>query len=312
MRSPAKKVLTIAAATALAFPLTFQSSLAQGKSWWLDVEGGVEYDDNVAVEQNDDNSANGDVAAVMEIDAGYKLIDEKDQRVEVGYNFYQSIYQDLSAFNYQAHNPSIMAWTKQGGIKLGAEYSYTHSMLDESFFLDQHMIAPTISAFVTEDFFVTAYYRYYDKNYNQGDDARDAKTHQTGADVYYYFDRPNKGFLSVGGGFTSEDTRGDAFDYDGFMGRASVQMPVELLAHKGKVKFSYAYQKRDYDNDASLTVLPGDKRADDRHTFRLSTEMEVTDDLKAIAEVRHITRNSNLSVSDYEENIGGLSLRYSF
>jgi len=28
--------------------------------------------------------------------------------------------------------------------------------------------------------------------------------------------------------------------------------------------------------------------------------------------VRHITRNSNLSVSDYEENIGGLSLRYSF
>lgn len=289
------------------------SALAESKSWWFDVEAGVEFDDNVALEQNDDNSTSSDVAAVIELDGGYKLVDEKDARVEVGYNFYQSIYQDLSAFNYQSHNPSFMAWIKPGGIKLGFEYSYTHSLLDGSFFLDQHMLSPTISAFLTDDFYLTGYYRYYDKNYNQSDDARDAQTHQTGADLYYYFDRPNKGYFSFGAGFTSEDTTGDAFDYDGFMGRAAVQVPIELFEKKGRVKFSYAYQKRDYDNPESLTPLvPGETRSDDRHTLRINTELEMTSDLKAIVEFKRVNRNSNLAASDYEENVGTVALRYSF
>lgn len=283
------------------------------KSWWLDVEGGVEFSDNVALEQSDANSTSGDVAAILELDAGYKLVDEKDARVEVGYNFYQSIYQDLSEFNWQSHNPSFVAWIKPGGIKLGFEYSYTNSLLDGSFFLEQHMVSPTVSAFITDDFYLTGYYRFYDKNYNQSDDDRDANTHQTGADLYYYFDRPNRGYFSFGAGFTSEDTDGDAFDYDGFMGRAAVQFPIEVFGNKGRIKFSYAYQKRDYDNPASLTPpVPGETREDDRHTLKMVTDVAITEKLDAVAELRRISRESNLAASDYEENVGAVSLRYSF
>ncbi len=301
-------LVTLAAAAQFAV----QSVSAQNKSWWLDLEAGVEFDDNVAVEQNDDNSESGDVAAILELDGGYKLVDEKDARVEVGYNFYQSLYQDMNEFNYQSHNPSFMAWIKPGGIKLGFEYSYTHSLLDDSFFLDLHMVSPTISAILSDEFYVTAYYRFYDKNYNSSDDDRDAQTHQTGADVYYYFDRPNKGYFSFGGGFTSEDTSGPAFDYDGFLGRAAVQIPVELFEKKGRVKLSYAYQKRDYDNVESLTPITTETRLDDRHTLRLNTELELTTELKVVAEYRHVSRNSNLATSDYQENIGSVGFRYSF
>ena len=283
---------------------------ADQKDWWLDLEGGVEYSDNVALEQSDANSTSSDVAAVLELDAGYKLVDEKNARVEVGYNFYQSIYQDLTEFNWQSHNPSLMGWIRQDGIKIGMEYAYTNALLDDSFFLEQHMLAPTISAFVSEDFYVTGYYRFYSKNYNEDDNARDANTHQTGADVYYYFDRPNKGFVSFGAGFTSEDTDGDQYDYDGLMARASVQHPIEIFARKGNVKLSYAYQKRDYDNDVSLPG-PG-TREDDRHTLKLVTNVEVDDNLKASVELRRVTRESNLAASDYEENVGAVSLRYSF
>ena len=283
---------------------------ADSKDWWLDVEGGVEYSDNVALEQSDANSLTGDVAAVFELDTGYKLVDEKDARVEVGYNFYQSLYQDLTEYDWQSHNPSLSAWIKRGGIKLGFEYSYTNSLLDDSFFLEQHMLSPTISAFVSEDFYVTGYYRFYSKNYNEDDNARDADTHQTGADVYYYFDRPNKGFLSFGAGFTSEDTQGDEYDYDGFMGRVSAQHPIQIFSKKGHVKFSYAYQKRDYDNEVSLAG-PG-TREDDRHTLKLITNVEIDDNLKAGVELRRVTRQSNLAASDYEENVGAMSLRYSF
>lgn len=283
---------------------------ADSKDWWLDLEGGVEFSDNVALEQSDANSTSGDVAAVFELDTGYKLVDEKNARVEVGYNFYQSIYQDLTEFNWQSHNPSLMGWIRHDGIRLGFEYAYTNSLLDDSFFLEQHMLSPTVSAFVSEDFYLTGYYRYQSKNYNEADDARDANTHQTGADVFYYFDRPNKGYFSVGAGFTSEDTQGDQFDYDGLMARASVQHPIQVFARKGHVKFTYAYQKREYDNDISLAG-PGN-REDDRHTLKLVTNVEIDDNLKAGVELRRVTRESNLAASDYEENIGAMSLRYSF
>lgn len=311
-KSPSKLFTALLVSTVLV-PVLAVSAGADSKSWWLDVEGGAEYSDNVALEQSDANSTSSDVAAVFELDTGYKLVDEKDARVEVGYNFYQSIYSELSEFNYQSHNPSFMAWIKPGGIKLGFEYSYTHSLLDGDFFLDQHMLSPTVSAFISDDFYLTGYYRYFDKNYNHGDDARDAKTHQVGADLYYYFDRPNKGFLSFGAGFTSEDTQGLAFDYDGFMGRAAVQFPLELFTRKAHLKFSYAYQKRDYDNPESLTPpVVGETRSDDRHTLKVMTDVELDDNLKAIAELRRVTRNSNLAASDYEENVGAISLKYSF
>jgi len=227
------KSRTALLAGAALFVMTPGLVQADPKLWWLNVEGGVEYSDNVALEQSDANSMEGDVAAFLELDAGYKLVDEKDARVEIGYNFYQSVYDDLTAFNWQSHNPSAVAWMRSGGIKFGVEYSYTNSLLDDSFFLEQHMLSPTISTFITEDFFISGYYRFYSKNYNRLDDARDADTQQVGADVNYYFDRANKGYVSVGGGFTSEDTDGDAFDYDGFVGRAAAQHPVELFGKKG-------------------------------------------------------------------------------
>ena len=139
------------------------------------------------------------------------------------------------------------------------------------------MLSPTVSAFISDDFYFTAYYRYFDKNYNHGEDGRDAKTHSAGADVYYYFDRPNKGYVSAGAGFTSEDTQGPAFDYDGFMGRVAAQYPFMAFDMKSKVRVSYTYQRRDYDNTSSLTPVTGDTRADDRHTFRITSEMELVD-----------------------------------
>jgi len=294
--------------------LSGAAAAGESKPFWLDVEAGAEYSDNVALEQSDTNSTKGDVAATFEVDTGYKLVDEKDARVEIGYDVYQSVYQDLSSFNYLSQNPSLMAWIKPGGIKLGIEYSYTNSLLDNHFFLEQHMLSPTVSAFITDDFYFTGYYRYFDKNYDHKavDSARDAKTQSAGADLYYYFDRPNKGYFSFGGGYTSENTRSDKYDYSGFMARAAVQYPFVLFDMKGHIKLSYNYQKRDYDNSISLAPAQTDTRSDDRNTIKLSGDLALTDDLKALIEFRRVKRASNLTSADYTENVGAASLKYSF
>jgi hypothetical protein len=305
-RKPLKSALLVGV---IALSQTAGLVRAEQTAWWVDLEGGLEYSDNVALEQSDANSMQGDVAAVFTLDAGYRLVDEQDARIEVGYNFHQSVYDDLTAFNWQSHNPSLVAWIRSSGIRYGVEYAYTNSMLDGSFFVEQHMISPTFSTWLTDDIHIAGYYRFYSKNYNKADDARDADTHQVGADVHYYYDRPNRGYVSVGGGFTDEDTDGDAFDYDGFMVRASVQHPVEAFGHKGHIKLSYAHQRRDYSNDASLPG-PG-TRADDRHTLKFSTQFEVDTDTKIGVEFKRVVRDSNLDGSNYEENVGSVFLRYS-
>ena len=219
----------------------------------------------------------------------------------------------MDELNYREHNPSLNAWTKVDGVKLGLSYNYVNSSLDNGFFLEQHSFQPSVALYLTEQLYLSVFYRYLDKNYNSADDARDANTHQGGADLYYYFDKADRGYVSIGGGYTSEDTDGAAFDYDGWAARAAVQIPVDLFGKDGRLRLSYAYQRRDYDNDASLgTAVDGLFREDDRHTLRARLEIDMTDDLKAIGEYRYINRDSTLTTADYQENVGSVSLRYSF
>jgi hypothetical protein len=317
--------LTRYAATGIAAVLIMApAAYAKGQSWWLDLEGGVEYDDNVAVNQNidengdkiDASSGSSDVAATVEVDAGYKLIDTDDSRVEVGYNFFQSLYQDLNAFNYTEHSPSLNAWTKVDGIKLGFTYTYMNASLDNDFFLEQHILSPSIAAYLTEQIYVSAFYRFVDKNYNRLDNRRDAQTQQPGGDVFYYWDKANRGYVSVGLSYTIEDTDitptdYPSYGYDGVSLRGAVQFPFDVFERKARLRLAYAFQNRDYDELTSLP-LPGGKREDERHTARVKLEVDVMSNLKAIGEYRFIDRNSNLLTADYQENIASAALRYSF
>jgi hypothetical protein len=226
----------------------------------------------------------------------------------------------------------LNAWTKFDNFKIGASYAYTHSLLGNYFFFDEHELTPTATYYFSDTLYLTGYLRYRNRNYDQArDDARDGNTWQPGADLYVYFDKEDHGFFSVGGNYTREETKGsritllpvppsltglpaDEFDYKGFSARASVQIPIELFGLPGRTKLSYAYQNRDYDNPNPGIVIGGRNvaRGDNRNTLRGLIELRLTDDLKAAAEYRRIDRSSNLSTADYTENIGSFTLRYSF
>ncbi|MBP6012556.1 MAG: hypothetical protein KBA31_10045 [Alphaproteobacteria bacterium] len=293
---------------------------AESQSWWLDLEGGLEATDNVAgnpaADDPDNNSGQSDIAATIELDAGYKFVDTDTTRIEVGYDFYQSLYQDQNDFNYRSHNPTFNAWTKTNGLKLGFTYGYLNSIYGEDApfeqKLSQHSFSPSVAAYLSDVVYLSVFYRYLDKNYDDLNNSRDANTHQGGADLYYYFDKPKRGYVSLGAGFTSEDTRSVAFDYDGYAARAAVQFPVDVFGKQGRLRFSYAYQRRDYDDPTSTPDVLVGPREDNRHTLRAKLELDITDDLKGLAEYRYVNRESNLVTADYQENVGSLGLRFSF
>jgi Surface lipoprotein assembly modifier len=304
----------VAAGVAGVLPAT----VANGKSndWSLDLSAGVKFDDRVTVDEADASAAS-DVAVVLELDAAYKVVNESDARVEIGYEFYQSIYSDLSAFNWQEHNPSISAWKKFGGMKLGIAYDYTNARLDGSFYYAQHALTPSLSTYLSDDMQLILSYKYYDKDYTTFDDNRDAVGHQPNADLYVYFSEDKKGYVTFGAGYTDEDTSGPEYDYSGFVGRAAVQFPIEPFGLPGRIRLSYSYQMRDYDNPESLFPLlppvPGDPtREDDRQTLRAFAEVEVAEDLKLFTDYRFQDRGSNLDSADYNKNVVSVGLEYGF
>ncbi len=290
------------------------AAVADGKAkdWSLDLSAGVKFDDRVTVDEND-LSAASDTAVVLELDGAYKLVNEDDTRVEVGYEFYQSIYSDLSAFNWQEHNPSISAWTKVGGMKLGIAYDYTHALLDGDFYYEQHAIMPSLATYLSDDMQLILSYKFFDKNYATIDDERDATGNQPNADLYLYFSENKKGYVSFGAGYTDEDTSSPEFDYSGFVGRAAIQVPIDPFGLPGRFRLSYSYQKRDYDDPTSLfPLVPGQTRQDDRQTLRAFGEVEVAENLNLFADYRFHDRGSNLDTADYNKNVVSMGLEYSF
>lgn len=309
----ARTATTLAAALGVVAASTAALAESKLKAWNLDLSAGVKFDDRVTVDEVDTNAAASDVAAVLGVDADYRLVDSDNSRVEIGYQFDQSLYQDLSQFDYQKHTPSLTAWTKtDNGMKLAFTYSFTRALLGGDFFLNQHLISPSISTFVSDNVQVAMFYKFYDRDY--ADDNRDGQTHEPGVDVHYFFDKSKKGYLLVGASYTSEDTAGTAFVFSGPSARATVQLPIEPFGQQGKLRFSYTYQLRDYDNAASLTPpIPGETtRRDDRQTLRAYGEVEIVDDLKATAEYRFTDRSSNLPTADYSKNVVSLGLEYGF
>jgi hypothetical protein len=322
--------LCLAAGMIGAAPATLADG-SKSKAWSLDLKAGIMFDDRVTVDEADASAAS-DVAAVFDIDASYKLVNESDARVEIGYDFYQSLYSDLSDFNWQEHSPSITAWTKAlGGVKLGITYAYTYASLGGSHFYGQHALTPSLSANIADDMQLILSYRYYDKDYEFPEDARDATGNQVNADLYVYFSENKKGFVQFGAGYTDEATRGevvsvlpgpvlvptDPYDYSGFTARAAVQVPIDPFGLPGRVKLSYSYQMRDYDDPTSLfPALPPaaglPTRQDDRQTLRALADVEVADNLKLYADYRFSDRGSNLATADYNKNVVSMGLEYGF
>lgn len=276
--------------------------------WSLTVKAGVEYDSNVTVEQTDVTTNIGDSALNLGVEAGYKLIDNKNgDKLSIAYDFSQSLHQDLTDFDIQSHSGTIAGATEVAGATLGMSYSFYHLLLGGDRFLDMQVLNPSVSGFIAPNVYARGAYSYFDKNFKVAND-RDAENHQGAADLYYFFNN-SRSYFTVGGRYEIENAVGPEFDYDGFALNANVQFPLVLTSDKGKINLGYAYRKRDYDN---VTPSLGEKRHENRSTFKAMAETPLIKALSLRVEYQYTDRNSNYLPSNYTENLVSGTLSYRF
>lgn len=278
--------------------------------WSFSTTVGYEYDDNVTVSETDTTSNLSDKAVLFDVAVAYQLYDGPELGLEIGYDFSQSFHEDLSTFDLQSHIISISAEREIMGVDAGLNYLYTRTFLGSNDFLGIHNISPTAGYLVNDHWYVSLRYSYQSKNFINAS-ARDGEQSSGTLDNFIFF-LEGKGMLSLGYRVEDENTDGEEFDYLGqfFDARLRLPIPGDFMATLNPtLTLTYGYSKKDYKN---ITASIGRKREDQLTNVSGSISADITPSLFTTLKVEHIESISNLRSSDYDENIGTISLGLRF
>jgi tetratricopeptide (TPR) repeat protein len=278
-----------------------------GKPWSVSARMGMSIEDNVTVPEVDVSSGEADVAGLFELGGSYRFVDTGPWQAEVAYDFYQSLYADLSSADLQSHSVSLEGTRNFDASDANLAWRFNTSKLDGDDFVDTHTVNPWLGHAFAESFYATAGYEYWDKDFDF-DDRRDAGQHALALHGYYFVG-DSRTTLSAGYRLEDEDADGAEYDYLGHGASVRFATDVPIFGVVFDVDLAYRLELRDY---ANVTPSIGTERDDDRHRIRFGIEKPLLEYATARFEYRHLTSSSNLPEADYDENTVEMTLGVEF
>ncbi len=222
-----RRAVAFAAAGAFWFSLTAAVPAQEASKRWSATGGiGVQYDDNVTTDETDNSSNKADKALLLDFGLAYKALDTPALGLEIGYDFSQSLFEDLTDFDLTTNSLSVSAEREIGDYDAGFNYIYTRTLLGGKDFLSTNNLSPTLGYAVNERWYIAARYNYVNKNFITND-PRDAHQNSGTVDNFLFF-MQGKAYVSLGYKAEDEDTDGDEFDYFGHFLNANVKMPIPI------------------------------------------------------------------------------------
>lgn len=275
----------------------------KNKRWGIEVSTGLEWDDNVTRVEQDAVTGETDIAGVFEFEGSFKILDEPKYDLEASYDFFQTLYEDITTFNFQSHGGTLSASGELGRADVGGSYNYTFTTLDADDFLAIQSVTPSLGFSHSQNQYTYLSYIFQDKNFFT-DDNRDGNNHSIGVDHFIFF-MDAKGYVLVNYRVETESTFGDEFEYIGHQAKLGLKAP---LPFDSLIKASYRFNFRDYDN---VTPSIAREREDNKHTFKVELSKEIFKNVNVKAKYEYIDSGSNLPSVDFTENIAQISLEFS-
>jgi tetratricopeptide (TPR) repeat protein len=289
---------------------TLVKKLTQEKStkpWSVSMSAGVEYDDNVTVSLQDLATGEDDFAYIFDFSGEYKFLETEKFELEAGYDFYQSIYHELSEFDLQSHIFSLNGGYKFENFDVDVFANYNRATLGGEDFMDNYSVAPQIGFFPSEQWYTILGYSFEDFQFFNDPD-RDGQKHGVGMDHFVFFMK-RKSYLLFGYRFENRITSGDEFTYNGHFGTIGIKTPLPIWDQKGAFNLTYRYFNKDYRN---ITPSLGQERRDFRHTVEVRLTQPLNEWLEVNLNYEFIDSVSNLQSIDFTENIASLAFSVSF
>lgn len=270
--------------------------------WSVYANVGWKYDNNVVLEEQDVIADEEDTTVFYNVGGALKFYTNNNFGIKLGYDFYQSLFDDLPQFDYQSHYGFASAYYESGKWDFGLNYSLNYNFLDRKDFLAINNLTPRVGFAPKPNMYTSLSYSYQDKNF-LSDNSRDGPNHSMGFNQFLFF-MENKAFALVGYRMSLEDTQSSEFDYIGHSANAGLKVPLSSLVTSN---LNYYYNFQNYKN---VTASIGERRFNESHTFQVIFKIPVFDDMDLKLDLKRVLSNSNLRTSDYDQKVIQIGLNY--
>lgn len=276
---------------------------ASGPKFTFEGRIGAEYNSNVAVQELDANTGQGDWAATVSAlgEVSGSPVDKLTLRA--GYEFSQNLHEEFDAFDITLHRGFAEASYDISGVNVGVIANLAQANLAGDKYLTFAQVSPFVSHQFNDALFLRVAYAATDKSF-EGRPARDATSNAVSGDGYVFLNGTTQ-YIAVSGKATEEDANDDTLDYGA--GSARIRYVQRFPAFERDLTFraGVEYEKRDYD---APTPSIGAPRTDKRAAVDLSLEAPVTDNVFVEGSYRHGDYQSNLISADYNEQVTSVKL----
>lgn len=276
------------------------------KSWSVQTKIGVEHDDGVSIDELDNRSGQADRALTVDVTAAYEFFRDSASPVEISYDFSKISYDELSAFDLQSHSAFLSTGRSFGSIDTSFLYGVSHTTLAGDGFLNLHTVTPGLGYALTDTWYVSAAYNYQNKTFLTAAE-RDSHLHAGSIDNFIFFNEA-RSYFKFGYRFESENTSSSEYDYLGHYFNSAFKTKFGDGLGVPTITLSYQYYLKDYLNE---TASISREREDQRHTIKAEFLLPVHKHADLQFVYKYIKGHSNLSSSDFDENVINLSLKLS-
>jgi len=288
----------IVAMTMLLLAFAFTTPLlAKSDDFSLVIKVGEEYNSNLTIEELDIESNESGILTNLELFADYKFEINSDNRLMLGYEFNQSLHDDLSEFDTQNHGFTIGYELDIYSHMFTTDYIYYDTQLDGDDLLDITFISPAFSYFLSDTTLIRFAYNYIDKQF---DYLIERSAENNGGEIsMYIFSDDAQSYFRWALATESEDAIFEELDFSSFKGTLSLKSMAKWLSDEAVFKASISYADREYD---SITQEINAIRTETRTQFKSSLSYPFNESINFILSYEYSDRSSNLPVADYDEN----------
>jgi hypothetical protein len=253
------------------------------------------------------SSGKSDVAGIFELAGAYRFLDGPGYEAEVAYDFYQSVYADVTDANLQAHTFAIDGTREIHEVDAGLSYRFTYARLGGDDFLNLHNLLPSVGFSVLANWYAIVGYNFQHKDFDIDSD-RDANHHALALDNFWFL-CDGRASLSLGYRLQKEDADGSQFEYLGNLVNLRFKTPLTVKEFDFDGTAFFQYQSRNYDN---MTASIGKKRDDNRYSAGVGFGKNLNDYVRARIDYQYFNSDSNLPEADYDEHAFTMSVGFEY
>ena len=265
---------------------------------------GYESDDNVTTSEIDSSSGISDEAIVTDLGLALNL-GSNALGVELGFDFSHTDYDIQDAFDIQSNTFSLILDKELFGLNLMGIGLYTDVKLASVGLLDMTNYILSAGKLVGEKWYISPGVSFAEKDFDTNND-RDADQYGIDISLFYFGDMFSFRILYR---HEDEDTAGDETDYRASVYTVSIKGKAPSLDEKLEYQVKYQNNNKEY---ANVTQSIGNKRSDDKDTISLSTSYSFNNEIEFVGTYTYIDSNSNLSASDFDQNIFNMALHFQY